>query len=144
MIGYIKYGIVGSVGLVIHLMVLWLLTEYVHFWYMASATIAIVVASLNNYILNYLWTFKERKSYISNKWVGYFKYLFSRGFTEGLYLGLLFVMVDIVGFHYMLSAIVIQILTAVLGYVIAVKWIWKGERPLTKLEILEANIDSEL
>src|SRR3972149_4385289 len=121
MIGYIKYGIVGSVGLVIHLMVLWLLTEYVHFWYMASATIAIIVAALNNYILNYLWTVKVRKSYISNKWLGYFKYLLSRGFTEGLYLGLLYAMTDIMGFHYMLSAITIQIVTAVLGYVIAVK-----------------------
>lgn len=138
---FIKYGLVGSVGFAIHLLVLWLLTEQVHLWYMISATIAIVVAALNNYILNYLWTFKDRKASINNKVVGYFKYLLSRGFTEGLYLVLLYVMTDLAGVHYMLSAVVVQMLTAVLGYVIAVKWIWKGKphRSLTKLEILEAD-----
>jgi len=33
-------------------------------------------------------------------------------------------MTDIVGLHYMMSAIVVQILTAFIGYLIAVKWIW--------------------
>jgi len=131
--GFIKYGLVGSVGFVIHLLVLWLLTDYGHLWYMLSATIAIIVAALNNYILNYLWTFKDKKGNINNKVLGYFKYLLSRGFTEGLYLGLLFVMVDVVGFHYLTSAILVQVATAIVGYVIALKWIWrkkKGRRVL--------------
>lgn len=126
--GFIKYGLVGSVGFGIHLLVLWLLTEYAHLWYMASATIAIVVAALNNYILNYLWTFSDRKANIENKVIGYFQYLLSRGFTEGLYLGLLYVMTDIVGWHYLVSAIVVQVLTAVVGYVIAVRWIWRRRK----------------
>ena len=57
---FIKYGLVGSVGFIIHLIALWLLTEQVHLWYMVSAVIAIIVAAFNNYILNYLWTFKEK------------------------------------------------------------------------------------
>ena len=122
--GYIKYCLVGSVGFGIHLLVLWFFTEYAHLWYMASAVIAIIVSAINNYALNYLWTFKDKKSHIDNIIVGYFKYLLSRGFTEGLYLGLLYVMTDIVGLHYMMSAIVVQILTAFIGYLIAVKWIW--------------------
>ena len=126
--GFIKYGLVGSVGFGVHLLVLWILTDKINLWYMASATIAIVVAALNNYTLNYLWTFKDRKSYIGNKVLGYFKYLLSRGFTEGLYLGLLLIMVDIAGYHYMVSAVVVQVLTAVVGYVIAVRWIWRQKR----------------
>ncbi len=126
--GFIKYGLVGSVGFVIHLLVLWLLTDYGHLWYMVSATIAIIVAALNNYILNYLWTFKDKKGNINNKVLGYFKYLLSRGFTEGLYLGLLFIMVDIGGFHYLTSAVLVQVATAVVGYVIAVKWIWSKRK----------------
>lgn len=123
--GYIKYSLVGSVGFGVHLLTLWVLTEHLHLWYMASATIAIVTAALNNYILNYLWTFKDRKSHINNKIVGYFQYLLSRGFTEGLYLVLLFVLTDLLGFHYMASAILIQMATAVVGYLVAVKWIWR-------------------
>lgn len=130
--GFIKYGLVGSVGFVVHLLVLWLLTEQFYIWYMASATVAIVVAALNNYILNYLWTFKDKKSHINNVFAGYFKYLLSRGFTEGLYLGLLFIMVDVGGYHYLTSAVVVQVLTAVVGYVIAIRWIWKKKRVKAK------------
>ncbi len=122
--GFIKYGLVGTVGFGVHLLVLWLLTEYANMWYITSAIIAIVVAALNNYILNYHWTFKDKKANITNVYTGYFKYLLSRGFTEGLYLGLLYLMTDIVGWHYMVSAIVVQLATAIVGYLIAVKWIW--------------------
>lgn len=138
--GFIKYGLVGSVGFGIHLLVLWLLTEYAHLWYMLSATIAIVVAALNNYILNYHWTFKDKKANIHNKVAGYFQYLLSRGFTEGLYLALLYLMVDIVGFHYLVSAVLVQVVTAVVGYMIAVKWIWRRRKYRAKVVIREKMV----
>jgi putative flippase GtrA len=118
---------VGAVGFGVHLLVLWFMTDIVHFWYIGSATVAIIVAALNNYILNYHWTFKDRKSHINNVFIGYFKYLLSRGFTEGLYLVLLYVCVDIIGWHYLISAIAVQFATAIVGYLVAVKWIWKRQ-----------------
>lgn len=136
---FIKYGLVGSVGFGVHLVVLWLLTEQVHLWYMASAVIAIVVAALNNYILNCLWTFRDRDAGLGNKILGYFKYLLSRGFTEGIYLILLYAMTDLMGVYYMASASIVQIVTAVVGYYIAVKWIWKGGVLPSRLEMLEDN-----
>ncbi len=139
MTGFIKYSIVGAFGAAINFSSLWFLTEQAHLWYLLSAIIGIILASISNFVFNYLWAFKDKKSSINNKIVGYFKYLLSRVVTEGLYLVLLYVMVDFVGWHYMTSAVVIQILTAVMGYVIVSKWIWKGEVALTKLEILEAN-----
>jgi len=126
--GFIKYGLVGSVGFGIHLIVLWFCTDQLQLWYMWSAVIAIVVAALNNYILNYLWTFKDKKGNINNKFFGYFKYLLGRAFTEGLYLILLYGMVEWIGFHYMTSAILVQVLTAVVGYIIALKWIWRKRK----------------
>ena len=123
--GYIKYCMVGAVGFLIHLLVLWFVTDIIHISYIVSASIAIVVAALNNYILNYKWTFKDRKNQIDNKVIGYFKYLLSRGLTEGLYLVLLIVCVDIIGWYYLTSAIAVQFSTAILGYLIAVKWIWR-------------------
>lgn len=138
--GYLKYSIVGAIGFGIHMTTLWLLTEQANFWYLLSAIIAIIVSALNNYILNYLWTFNDRKETIGNPFIGYFKYLLSRGFTEGLYLVLLFLMVDIFGFYYMLSAMIIQIVTAILGYFIAVKWIWKREKVE---ELSEEVMDNE-
>ena len=122
---FIKYGLVGSVGFAVHLVTLYLLTDIAGLWYMASAVVAIITAALSNYIMNYHWTFKEKKKHIKNVYVGYFQYLLSRGFTEGLYLALLFLMVDIAGVNYMFSAALVQIVTAIVGYVIAVKWIWR-------------------
>ncbi|GAG00943.1 unnamed protein product, partial [marine sediment metagenome] len=98
----------------------------------ASAVIAIIVAAVNNYVLNYHWTFKDKKANITNIYTGYFKYLLSRGFTEGLYLVLLYLMTDIVGWHYMVSAVVVQVVTAIVGYLIAIKWIWRQR----KLEVV--------
>lgn len=122
---FVKYGMVGSIGFLVHLATLYLLTDIAGLWYLASAIIAIVTAALCNYILNYHWTFKEKKTHINNIYLGYFQYLLSRGFTEGLYLGLLFLAVDIGGLNYLFSAAIIQIVTAIVGYVIAVKWIWR-------------------
>lgn len=124
-IGFIKYGMVGAVGFGIHLLALWILTDKIGFHYIGSAAIAIIIAALNNYILNYFWTFKNKKNNIKNVYLGYFQYLLSRGFTEGIYLGLLYLMTDIVGVHYMMSAVVVQVATAIIGYIIAVKWIWR-------------------
>ncbi len=139
MTGFIKYSIVGTFGAAINFSTLWVLTDKFHLWYLLSAIIGIILASISNFVFNYLWAFRGKKGNFNNKIVGYFKYLLSRGVTEGLYLVLLYVMVDIVGWYYMTSAVVIQILTAIMGYVIVAKWVWKDEASLTKLEILEAN-----
>jgi len=137
--GYLKYSLVGVLGLGIHLLTLWLFTQYAHLWYIFSALIAIVVASLSNYILNYLWTFSDRKA---NKIMGYFKYLLSRLLVDGTYLGFLYLMTDYVGTYYLVSATIVQIVTAVLGYVIAVKWIWRRDK-VTVPELSDEEMDDE-
>lgn len=141
--GYLKYSIVGMVGLGVHMATLWLLTEKLSLWYLLSATIAIIVAALNNYILNYYWTFSDRKSLITNQFTGYFKYLLSRGFTEGLYLLLLFIAVDIIGLYYMMSAMIIQLVTAIIGYFVATKWIWRKKMEYESKILLEEDMDNE-
>ena len=124
-IGFIKYGLVGATGFFINMSLLWLLTDKAHVWYLISAIIAIIVSAFTNYVMNYHWTFKNRKSAINNIFIGYLKYLLSRGFTEGVYLLLLFVAVNLIGFNYMVSAALIQIITSFLGYVVVTKFIWK-------------------
>src|SRR3989337_2845103 len=101
MIGYIKYSLVGVVGAVINFSALWLLTEQAHLWYLLSATIGIVLAATNNFVLNYLWTFKDRKHLIHNRFIGWFKFLLSVSVTDGVYLWLVYLFTDKVGWHYM-------------------------------------------
>jgi putative flippase GtrA len=138
---YLKYSIVGAIGFGVHMVTLWFLTDKIHLWYLVSAVIAIIVAALNNYILNYYWTFSDKKYLIPNQFAGYFKYLLSRGFTEGLYLLLLFVAVGLLGLYYLASAMVIQIITAIIGYFVAVRWIWR-EKDVVK-QLSDEEMDNE-
>ena len=56
---YIKFCIVGGIGVVINMGILWVLTEQFHLWYMLSNLIGIGVAMTSNFTLNFLWTFKR-------------------------------------------------------------------------------------
>jgi len=125
---YIKYSLVGMIGVLIHFSLLYLLTEKAGLWYILSATIAIGCAATNNYILNYFWTFKERKKVITSWWIGWFKFLLSIGMTEILYLGLLYWFTEKFQIYYLVSAFIALSLTTVIRYFTAEKWIWKKSK----------------
>lgn len=57
---YIKFAIIGGIGALINLAVLWTSHEVFHVYYLWAAVIAFVVADTNNYIWNRLWTFKSK------------------------------------------------------------------------------------
>ena len=57
---YLKFAIIGGFGAVINLAVLWISVEAFHVYYLWGATLAFVVADTNNFIWNYLWTFKSK------------------------------------------------------------------------------------
>ena len=54
-----KFGIVGSLGTGINILVYYLATENIHLNVNISAVLAFCVAVSCNYLLNHLWTFKE-------------------------------------------------------------------------------------
>ncbi len=55
---FVTYFIVSVVSLIINLSVLYILTEYVGFWYMTAQIVAIFVALSNNYLGNRKYTFR--------------------------------------------------------------------------------------
>ncbi len=140
--GYIKYSLVGLVGAVIHFPLLYWLTDYVHMWYIASATISMLCAATSNYILNYLWTFKDRKGSINNLFIGWLKFLVPIGILDVIYLGLLYLFTDIFGVYYMVSAFVAVCFITVVGYLISSRWIWKKklENKVVKASKLELRV----
>jgi putative flippase GtrA len=50
---------VGAVGSVIALGVQWLLTERFGMWYTVAGVIGLALGALNNYFLNYYWSFRD-------------------------------------------------------------------------------------
>ncbi len=125
---YIKFSLVGILGVAINFSLLYTLTEFAKLWYIGSATIAIFVAGSSNYVLNHYWTFKDKKEYNSNMLVGWAKYMTAIGLTELLYLGLMYVLTDKIGLFYMLSAFLALSMTTVLRYISADKWVWKTRK----------------
>ena len=56
----IQFGLVGALGTLINIVVLYALTEFLGIYYIYSATFAFIVALTNNFIFNKIWTFKEK------------------------------------------------------------------------------------
>jgi dolichol-phosphate mannosyltransferase len=57
----LKFGIVGSSGVLVNMGVLYLLTEFFGVFYLVSSIIAIEVSILSNFLLNDNWTWHDRK-----------------------------------------------------------------------------------
>jgi dolichol-phosphate mannosyltransferase len=54
---FLKFAVVGFTGTLIHLLVLFVLTEFFGIYYIISSIIAFFFAVTNNFFLNKLWTF---------------------------------------------------------------------------------------
>jgi len=71
---FIRYGVVGASGVVIHLLTLYLLHAVIGLQYPVSLAFAIETAMVSNYILNNQWTFKEHRFFGLQWWKGLFNY----------------------------------------------------------------------
>jgi len=56
----IKFMLVGGSGALLQLALLYLFTDIIGVWYIASSIMAIGVAMVWNYLLNNYWTFKAK------------------------------------------------------------------------------------
>lgn len=55
---FIKFCVVGGIGVVVNLGITYCFTEFFGIWYMASNFIGICFAVVSNFIGNKWWTFK--------------------------------------------------------------------------------------
>jgi len=121
---FIKFTIVGCSGFVIHMGVLYGLTELLHLWYILSAGIALLTAATSNYLLNHHWTFREQQDFNPNMFRGWLRYMATIGLAEALYLVLLATLTETLGLWYMASAAVAIALTSLIRFFSLSKWVW--------------------
>lgn len=117
-----KFFLVGAIGMPVHLGVLYGLTE-AGLYYIASASIAVIIAISFNYFLNHYWTFRDRHTSSIGK--GYIKYMLLGAISDATYLGLLYVAVDMLHIYYVLAAGGIIVMLGLLRYHIIGRWIWR-------------------
>ena len=100
---FFKFAFVGLIGTIINLAVLYVFTEFLGIYYLFSAVVAFILAGSNNFILNKIWTFKERiKDKILSK---YIKFFFISIVALSVNLFFLYIFTEFLGIYYMISQI---------------------------------------
>jgi dolichol-phosphate mannosyltransferase len=115
---FLKFCVVGSLGTIVNLAILYSLVEFAKLWYIFSAAIAFVIAATHNYILNKIWTFKDRrtgKAFIAKQWMQFFVV---STFSLGINLAVLYSFVEFFRLWYIFAqviAIFVALLSNFLG-----------------------------
>jgi len=121
----IKFSIVGLSGAFITAGLLWLLTEYFNIFYIFSAVLSTEVAIINNFTWNEVWTFKDRAH---GSWRDSLRRFskFNLGRILGMIIsvGLLTLLTEIFGIHYLISNLSAVIIVFVINYLISGAYIW--------------------
>jgi len=100
---FFKFAIVGIIGTVVNLLFLYIFTDLFEIYYLISAMFSFVISLTNNYILNKIWTFKEKiKSDFNKK---YLKFALVSLCSLVVNLVFLYLFTEFIGIYYMLSQI---------------------------------------
>jgi len=127
---FIKFCLVGSTGVVINMGLLWLFTEVVGLFYLASAAIGIEASIMNNFILNDVWTFKDRRTPgMAARLTRLLKFNLVSAAGIGINMGVLWGCTELLGIYYLLSNLC-GIATAMLwNFIVNTSWTWRRSRP---------------
>ena len=99
-----RYVIVGGVAFVVDYGLLFVLTEYLHFHYLVSATISFVAGLVVNYVISTSWIFRHSKlesraaEFTIYSLIGVVGLLFNNA--------LLYLLTDCLHLHYMFSKLI--------------------------------------
>lgn len=112
---FFKFSIVGFFGTVINLAILYFLTEFAGVYYLLSAFFAFLIAVINNFFLNKIWTFKEKINYKPIRKFGQF--LFISIIALLVNLAFLYVFTDLFGIYYMFSQLFAIVLSLFVNFI---------------------------
>ena len=124
---FLRFCTVGASGTIVHLAVLWLLTDIYGLYYLYSAVVAIACAMANNFLWNEMWTFADRvRTHRTLSQRGKRFLRFNVICTGGalLNLGVLWLFTDVLGIHYLISAVIGSGATAVWNYSLNTNITW--------------------
>lgn len=121
----LRFGCVGLLGVGVNSVLLWLLTEHGHLYYLVSSVIATEVAILVNFALNHRWTFAgfHDEKPLLEKLVK-FNVVSLTGMA--LTVSMLFALKQFAGLQYMLANTVAVGFTATWNYVANRHWTWRS------------------
>ena len=129
-IRFIKFNIVGLTGVFVNEGILMLLTN-LGLYYIYSSIVAIEISIISNFMLNDIWTFKDRRSgHILKRFVK-FNILMLVGLVINLLI--LYVLTDLASLHYTISNLFGIAIASIARYLMSIKWAWL--QPQKKAEL---------
>jgi putative flippase GtrA len=114
-----RFCVGGGLGVLTAYATLYILTEFAHVWYVASAVIAAILNYVVNFTMQKLWTFENKEVKAIPKQALLY-------FTMGAIFmpanaGLLYVLVEYVHLPYMLAQVILTVLFSIASYFITHK-----------------------
>jgi len=131
----LKFLLVGLSGMGMNELVLWLFTELLGLHYVLSAALGAEVAIINNFCWNEVWTFRDRA--VKGRFERFRRFLkFNLSRVAGILiaLGVLTLLTEVFGIHYLVSNIFAILVGFVWNYLLSVSWVWKQKGPLLETE----------
>jgi dolichol-phosphate mannosyltransferase len=127
-IRFLKFGLVGLSGVLVNEGLLWLLTENLGLYYLLSAAIAVETAIITNFILNDIWTFRDRRTPGNRSLLGRgLKFnLVSLG-GLGINIAILWTVTEVVGISYLISNLVGIAGATLWNFTINTLWTWRAK-----------------
>lgn len=109
----VRYGISGVVGIGVNVSVLYMATELLSVWYLLSAVVAFCVSYAVTFSLQKYWTFKDYSGALVTQGIAYLVIALISLSLDAL---MLYVAVDVYGFWYLGSQIVIMSMLALFSF----------------------------
>jgi len=122
-IEFFKFALVGIIGTIIHLIILYLLTEFLGIYYIVSSLLGYLLALTIGFILNKTWTFKESfKTNVINKYIKFFTVC-----TVSLFVNLLFLylLTEFLNIYYLISQVLAAGISLLLNFSGSKIWTFK-------------------
>ena len=125
---FLKFSLVGLSGVLVNEGLLWLLTENLGLYYLLSAAIAVETAIITNFILNDIWTFRDRRTSGNRSLLGRgLKFnLVSLG-GLGINIAILWTVTEVVGISYLISNLIGIAGATLWNYTINTLWTWRAK-----------------
>lgn len=125
----VKFGLVGTWGFFVNMFFLWFLTEVTGLYYLLSSVLAIEIAMVNNYVLNDLWTWRDRgktgkREYLKRM----LQYHVAASAAALLNVAVLWILTQPFGIYYLVSNIFGILCGMALNYLVNDRWTFKHRK----------------
>lgn len=121
-----QFAAVGVSGVLVNLGILWTLTDYAGIYYLLSAVASIEASIVSNFVLNDLWTFRDRKESGVKQWMkrlGKFNLISLPAFP--MQLVVMGILKEFFGMYYLLAALMGILVVFIWNFVANSLWTWR-------------------